>query len=279
MRRPVTCLLPLLLVGAQAPPARPEREGLLRIATSPALAALVARAAASYGKGHPGLAVQVDARGSDIAMALLYTAQADVAVIGRAATDPEVKGYEWIYRRPPAARPVFAGSGDQPEHSPSVAVLVNAANPSRAISLDELRAIYLEPGHRSDYTRAYLPDTESGTGRFLRHALFGDATLFAWSRVRETRTAAPVARQRHAIALATGPVPAGTKMIALQMTGRAWMPGEARYPLDRTVCSYGADQDAAAAGFMDFLVSAQGQALARGSGYRPLDQLPGDAAK
>lgn len=252
---------------------------MLRIATNPALASLIGREADAYRRAHPGLVVQVDARGSDIAMALLYTAQADVAVIGREATDPEVKAYEWIYRHRAAARPLFAGSAQQLEHSPSIVVLVNSANPMTAISLDELRAAYLDDRQRPGFCHAYLPNTESGTGRFLRHALFKDATLFAWARVRETRDAAPVVRDRHAIALASGPAPRGTKIIALRMRDRLWKPDENGYPLGRTIYSYGADGDQAAADFIDFMAGAEGQRLVRGSSFRPLVQAPGDVAK
>lgn len=279
MRSAFRPIVVLALLGAQAAPDRPERAGLLRIATSPALAPLVAREGGAFAKRHPGTTIRLDARGSDVAMALLYTGQADVAVIGRQATDPEVKAYQWVYRRPPVERAVFAGSEAAPGHSSSIAVIVNAASPRGSISLDELRDAYLNPGSPTRFARLYLPDTESGTGRFLRHALFADATLFAWHRVHESATSSAVRLDRAALSLADGPVPAGTRAIALRDGGRLLQRGDSDYPLTRTVFAYGADGDDAASRFMEFVRCAEGQALIAGSPYRPLTQTPDEVAK
>jgi phosphate transport system substrate-binding protein len=303
-----------LLAGsgtAQLPlPPRAAPPGLA-IATSAELAPMLRRVAQAFEAGRPGAHVTIAAVGSDVAMADLYAGRADLAVLGRQAFEPEAKAYEWIYHHPPRATAVMRGSVATAGHSPAVAVLVNAANSVGSISLDQLRAAFRgaqaprwgDLGARGRFAarpvHPIMPDSEQGTGRFLRHVLFADATLFAWDRVREVaeplhrdgtadrnggRIAAMVARDRDALALAPGPAIAGTRTIPIRVDGKDAAPdpqsvAESRYPLARSIYAYGDPHPSAEArAFLRFLLGPAGrQAIAAGP-YLPLPAADAEAA-
>jgi len=224
------------------PPARDLPANALVIATTGQLAPVLRKVAADLEHRRPGVRVLVEPVGSDVAMSDLFTHRADLAIIGRAAFDPELKAFQWIFQHPAAAWPVLEGSSSAAGHSAAVRVLVNAANPIREISVRQLDLIFR--GGKPIYWRdlgvagalgersihPIMPDTEQGSGRFIRQALFGDATLFAWSRVKEIaepihrdgsddrlnkRLAAAVARDPQAIALASAAA-AGTRTVPLE---------------------------------------------------------------
>jgi phosphate transport system substrate-binding protein len=169
----------------------------LVIATSQQLAALLQRTASELQRERPGVKISIVPVGSDVAMAELYTRQADLAIIGRAATDPEVKAFQWIYQYPPSAWAVLRGSLAAAGHSPSVRLLVNASNPITRVSPQQLELVYRgkKPVRWRDLgvkgplgrrlVHPIMPNSEQGTGRFIRDVLFKGSTLFAWERVQE----------------------------------------------------------------------------------------------
>lgn len=223
-------------------PRRPDANSLI-VATSVQLAPLMQRTAQELQRDRPGVRVSIVAVGSDVAMAELYTHRADVAVIGRVATDPEIKAYQWIYQNPPRRWTVLRGSFATPGHSPSIRLLVHASNPLREISRDQLemafrgkhplrwRDLGVSGALGGRWVHPIIPDTEQGTGRFIRDVLFKGSTLFAWDQVREiteplhrtsiddrvgNRIAAAVASDPQALAFLPGnPVP-GTRAVPLR---------------------------------------------------------------
>jgi phosphate transport system substrate-binding protein len=293
--------------GAQlAPPPRTAPPGLV-IATSPQLASTLRALATAYRVEHPEAEITVQPIGSDVAMAALYTHRADLAVIGRDATDPEAKAFEWIYLHPPASWALMRGSVASAGHSPAIGVLVNAANPLRAITPAALRAVFRDEtapswgafgvtGPRAMHQiHPILPDTEQGTGRFLRHALFADATAFAWPRVREVteplhrddggaRIAALVAKDPDAIALTGGPVLPGTRRVPLLVDGvpvalSAATVGDGRYPLARNIRAYGERGNAGIRAFLRFVLGDKGRAVIARGPYLPLDPAAAEAGR
>lgn len=253
----------ILLASAAAtlpPPARDLPANELVIATTPQLAPLLARVALELERSRCGIRVSIVPVGSDVAMAQLYTHRADLAIIGRAAYDSELKAFQWIFQHPPKAWPVVEGSRSTPGHSPAIRVIVNPANPIRNISRRQLEIAFRgdRPVRWRDLgvtgplaartVHPIMPDAEQGTGRFIRRALFEDATLFAWKRVKEfaepihrdysndslgARLAAAVARDSQAIALAPGDPATDMRTIPLQCA-RCDGHGE----IDRTVYAY-----------------------------------------
>ncbi|MDB5679494.1 PstS family phosphate ABC transporter substrate-binding protein [Sphingomonas bacterium] len=294
----------LVLLALAAPAAAqiapPERDGaIVEIATTAQLAPTLNAMAAAYRIDHPGAVIRIDAVGSDVAMARLSTGRADIAVIGRDASDPEIKAYEWVFRRPPVAIPVMLGSIATPGSSPALAVRVNASNPLREISLAQLTAAFRIGGAPPSWgsvgvagplasrtIRLVVPDMESGTGQYMRKALLADATQLDWSRAREvTEPLLPpshVDRFGAAIADAVAADPAalgvgdarplaGTRIVAIVDAGRRSVPGDAAYPLDRRVIAYASDRQRAAVGaWLAFVRSDRARAIVARGPYRAL---------
>ena len=234
-----------LLAGTGAtlpPPSRNLPANELMIATTAQIAPILRKVAIQLEQNRPGVHVVIEPVGSDVAMSELFTHRADLAIIGRRAFDPELKAFQWIHQYPAAEWPVLEGSRSSAGHSPAVRVVVNAVNPIQQISAQQLDAIFR--GDKPVYWRdlgvtghlgrravhPIMPDSEQGSGRFIRQTLFGDATLFAWSRVKEIaepihrdgsddllneRLSAAVARDPQAIALGPGGS-TGTKTVPLR---------------------------------------------------------------
>jgi len=122
--------------------------GTLVIATSAALAPALRRAAHRFEAAHAGVHVLILGQGSDVAMARLYTGQADAAVIGRDASDNEIKAYAWIYGHAPQAEALGAGSRATPGLSPALAVIVAAMAGSPALAMHRHHhAAQAKPAH------------------------------------------------------------------------------------------------------------------------------------
>lgn len=188
---------------AQALPApRHGKSGLIRIAGTPALAPVVAAWSREFLIQNPSLRIDANMTGSDVAMASLYTAKCDIALLGREATKPEIQAFEWIHRYRPRGLPILTGSVATPGCSPAVAVMVHPDNPMTSITLDQLRAAFGdEPplartwgdlglgGQWSERPiNLYAPEAESGTGRFFRARVLHESNRLVWSRMREFET-------------------------------------------------------------------------------------------
>jgi phosphate transport system substrate-binding protein len=189
----------------QPPPVDPtDAAGLIRIWGTAELRPLVERWQAAFQQTHPTARFAVNLSGSDVAMAALTTRRTDLALLGRVATDPEVKGFEWIYRYQPARVEVATGSLSVPGHSPALMVYVHRDNPLGSLTLAQLDAAFgnerlrgapatirtwgglgLTGAWADRPIHLYAPDTESGTGRFFRNAVLNDSRLLAWENLRE----------------------------------------------------------------------------------------------
>ena len=300
----IWCLALLLSAApATAQVAPPEPSGpMIEIATTAQLAPTLTALTDAYRQSHPGSAIHIAAVGSDVAMAWLYTGRADIAVIGRNATDPEVKAYEWVFRHPPTATPVMRGSVALAGRSPALALRVNAGNPVRSVTIAQLTSVFsigTTPTWRTlgatgplaaKPIHLILPDAESGTGRYLRKALLADATQFDWDRVREvSEPALPAGRDdrfNEAIANAVAAEPAalglgdasplaGTYIVAVE--GR--LPGDPDYPFERSVIAYTDPHPrSAAADWLAFVTSDAAQAIISRGPYRALRAEPASAA-
>jgi len=280
----------LLLSAGIAPPVR---QGPVVVATSPALAPVVRQLAARFAREPGGTTISVIAPGSDVAMAHLTTGKADLAVIGRPAFEQEAKAFEWVYQVPVKAHPLFAGTTARPGLSAPLAFRVNAANPLRAVTQEQLQTAFAQgdPGLTWDRLgvgtglsgktiRLVMPDSESGTGRFLRARVLADQVQFPWSRVTEVsvsgpradqfgaRIAAAVARDPQALGVGD-PLPVkGTRVLAVVVEGKAYLPGQAGYPYGRTIMAYDAPSPRPEIGaFVRFLGSPAARAELARAGF------------
>lgn len=204
------------------PPVDTAKPGVIRIAGPATLAPLVARWREAFQKTHPTVRIEAQLDGSDVALAALYTRRTDLALLGRKATEAEVKAYEWVYRRKPAAVEIATGSLDRAGHSPALALFVHRDNPLASLTLAQLDALFSFERRRgapaalttwgnlglggawaAAPVRLYAPDTESGTGRFFRAAALGDSRSLHWDRITEFTDMSPLRAPSHDAAART----------------------------------------------------------------------------
>ncbi len=150
-------------------------------------------------------------------MAALYTGQADVVLMGREATESEVKAFEWVYRYRPTAVPILTGSVDRVGQAPALVVFVHRDNPIEALSLAQLDGIFgtardhgwhdgqpvpaaargpdrdirqwgqlgLDGAWSRRAIRLYTPMAESGSGKFFRLRVLADSNRMHWDALQE----------------------------------------------------------------------------------------------
>ena len=245
--------------------------GPLRIEGPVEMKAVAERWIAGFNKQHPETVVQLRLRGTDVGLGALTTGRADIALAGRDATAPEVKGFEWIYRYQPMAVDVMSGSLDRPGHSAALAVLVHRDNPLNQISVAQLARLFaptppavlhawgeigLGEGWAQHPVHLAMPGAETGTGAFFRDRVLASARALPWDQVTEAQgqtepetasgLAAFVAQDRDALAVAPlgDWLPVGVKVLPLAAAGQAATPPTAdavisrRYALGRVVHAY-----------------------------------------
>ncbi len=293
-------LAPVPLWAQTLPPPVHGLPGRIRLAGTPAMAQVAAEWARAFTMRNPGIEVTLALHGSDVAMAGLYTATCDIALIGREATKPEVQAFEWVYRFRPTGIPVLKGSVATPGQSPALAVMVHPGNPVASLRVDDLRAAFGDEGTRTrrwgdlglggDWAERpinlHAPEAESGTGRHFRATVLGNSNRLAWPRFREypvpprpeAAEAEAAAALHHALArdpegLAIGA--AGASVRSVPIVGNDGVPVSldaasvqaGRYPLARSVMAY----HAASAGrpvhretlaFLRFMLTPEAQLLA-----------------
>jgi phosphate transport system substrate-binding protein len=112
--------------------------GVIRVWGNPSLRVTARHWAEEFDAGHPHARVALHMTGSDTGMAGLYSGEADVALLGRAATDSELQAFEWVFRHPPTcieASPRRSGISGGPPRDPG--------DPSRGRPL----FVYFNSGH------------------------------------------------------------------------------------------------------------------------------------
>lgn len=295
--------------GLPPPPAE-SPPGVLRVWSSPQLAEVAGVWAEAFEERYPEVDVRLHSTGSDTAMAGLYTAEADIALIGRDATSSEQKAFEWVFRYKAERISVLRGSLTTAGQSPALAVLVHPTNPMNEISTDQLsRILSWEQSdiHWSDLKVkgplskqpivVFMPHAESGTGRFLRDKILGGDILLRWNSITEfsdsaaqglidtatTQSAEAVAVTPNALAIGLASVP-DTKSLAIRDgDGRPYYPDLAsvqsgNYPLARLAHAYinsppGNGMDPKVRSFLQIALSPEGQELAvNASSFLQLDQ-------
>jgi len=220
---PFLFCVPLIagMTKAPLPPAYdpPAQTGVIRLWGHPSLAAIAKRWQAAYALREPDIRIELHFEGSDVAMAGLYTGQADVALLSRRATASEIQAFEWVYQYKPARVEILTGSFDRPGSAAALVVMVNAANPLTALTLDQLNAVFSYDRARGSGAaiiiwgqvglggewqnrpiNLYSFDTDAGSGRYFREAALGGSRHLHWNRLREVK--ADPRRYPHALAAA-----------------------------------------------------------------------------
>jgi phosphate transport system substrate-binding protein len=267
---------------------------------------------AALARERHGLRLDLHMDGSALAMAGLYTGRADVALLGRDATDSELKAFEWVYHHAPTRVEIGRGSAARPGRSPALVFFVQRDNPLRGLTLAQAEAIFGAELKRGAPVRlqrweqlgvsgllagqaihAYAPDLESGTGRFFQRTVLGGSGKLNWEILREVpgsgagaKLLALLARDPQGIAVAArGDARPGVRELQLLDDRAAPLPLSdatvvaGTYPLARTVIAYvnrppGGEPTPAVAEFLRHALSESGQLALRASGYLPVGGAP-----
>jgi phosphate transport system substrate-binding protein len=136
-------------------------------------------------------------------MAGLYTGQSDITVMGREATESEVKAFEWVFQYEPERVEIMTGSVDRAGKSPALVVFVHQNNPIDRLTMPQLEAVFAHgPGPTltpirmwsqldirdtcaGQPIRLYAPMAESGTGTFFRMKALGATNKMNWEHLTE----------------------------------------------------------------------------------------------
>jgi len=208
--------IPASAHGIAPPPHRPPA-GMLRIWGHPQAAMWLSQQTQRFQRRHPSIRIQANLTGSDVGMAGLYTGQADIVLMGREATESEIKAFEWVYRYRPTAVPIMTGSLDHPGRAPALVVFVHRDNPLTELSLTQLDGIFGtarehgwenetpvlsgargrerdirlwgQLGLQGEWTQTpiqiYMPMSESGSGRFFRQRVLAQSNRMHWEAITE----------------------------------------------------------------------------------------------
>ncbi|HEV2271064.1 MAG TPA: substrate-binding domain-containing protein [Steroidobacteraceae bacterium] len=142
---------------ASSPGHPPER--VIRVWGNPDFQPLAQRWAQRFRAGHRQDRIALHMTGNDTGMAGLYTGEADIALLGRAATDSELQAFEWVFRRPPACTEIAARDIDLASQAPrgrSFYVYLDAgpgAQPEAPAFLQYILSQGGRTGHRCAPTR------------------------------------------------------------------------------------------------------------------------------
>lgn len=194
-----TCL-PLLLSPAwEVVHAAAGEPPVLRIWGPAAMSGIVQRWTEGFRAEHPEIRVEARLMGSDTAVPGLYSGQADIALLGREPGITDENGF----LRPKGYRftryELMGGSLDMPGQSPALAALVDRDLPLQAMTLAQLaQAVLCAEAHTGRMrwgdlgatgswaarpVRVFLPDLDSGTGRFFVQRVTRGSYRLDWTRV------------------------------------------------------------------------------------------------
>lgn len=215
----LACLATSAFAALPPPAAPPEAAGVVRVWGPAELQPLLRRWQAVFGRTHPTARFASRVAGSDAGLPGLYTASADLALLGREATPAEVKAFEWIFRYKPTALEIATGSLDRAGCSPALVLYVHRDNPLATLTLAQADALFgserlrgapaavrtweqLGVGGRwqGQPIHLYAPDMEEGTGRFFRSVVLRDSRMLDWEQLREFPDQPPPGRGHDAAA-------------------------------------------------------------------------------
>jgi len=220
-------------------------------------------------------AIEIDAAGSATAFADLIAGTCDIGMASRAIHADEMQ----------RAQAANLGDLTEPGHETvigldGVAVIVNAKNPAREMSVAQLSALFsasatIWPGTNAPVT-LYARDDQSGTFDAFKSIVLGDRAL-ASSATRFADSAAlanAVASDEHAIGFVGMPYVRGVGALAISDAGAAILPSAFTvatedYPLSRRLYLYttSATTHPLAQDFVGFAVGVEGQKAVANAGF------------
>ena len=265
--------------GSTAATAAPAAAGgALTIKGSDTMVILGQQWAEAYMKKNPSTRIQVTGGGSGTGIAALLNGTTEIAMSSRAIKPAEAQQVQTRHKVE-AQQTAVARDG--------VTFYVNEASPVRALTLEQLKAIYLgdvknwkEVGGPDAPIVVYSRENSSGTYVFVKDEVLGGED-FASEALTLPGTAAvvnAVAKEKHGIGFGGAAYGKGIRELAVKVGAEEVAPSQeniqsGRYPLSRDLYFYtrGAPSGAAKA-FMDFALSPEGQGIVTQVGYFPLKQ-------
>lgn len=304
-----------LATAATIPPESGARPGVVRIWASEPMREVVTRWVAGVRAAHPQLRIESAFPGTDVAIAGLPSGKCDIALLGREATPTEIKAFEWPFHYKPTRVELMTGGIDRPGTSPALVVFVHRESSVASLTLAQLDAIVGVERRRGAPAElriwgdlgvtgpqaarpihVYLPDTETGTGRYFRAAVLGDSRKLHWERIQEftedattrdteRKTLTALARDPDGLAAASfiDAMPAGLKAVPLAVAdGQPPIAPDGpsvasrTYPLSRAIIAYVNRQpnqpvNSDVQAFLEYVLSGAGiEDVAADRGYLPL---------
>lgn len=267
-------------------------------------------------KTHPGVRFENDLYGDASGIGSLYTGTGELAILDREASFIEVDAYQQGTGYDPFRIAVARGAVSLARHAPALKVYVNKENPLTHLTISQLDGIF-DADHRlskksyktwgdlgltGDWVdkpiQMYAPGIQSAEMQFFERAAMKGSqkfscclTVFGPIAVNVSpgaQVATFIANDRYGIGLSAEPssavkaVPLSANEEAAPAPATAENITAGTYPLARTVYVYVNRKPKSPLApelkaFLEYIVSAQGQALTKAGGYLPLS--PEDAAK
>ncbi|NMO17175.1 phosphate ABC transporter substrate-binding protein [Pyxidicoccus fallax] len=248
----------------------------LTVKGSDTMVLLGQRWAETFMKKDPSMRIQVTGGGSGTGIAALVNGTTDIAMSSRAIKPAEAQQVQSRHKAE-AQETAVARDG--------VTFYVHESNPVRALSLEDLRAIYLgdvknwkQVGGADAPIVVYSRENSSGTYVFVKEAVLKGED-FAPEALTLPGTAAvvnAVSKEKNGIGFGGAAYGKGIRELAVKVGADEVAPSQeniqsGRYPLSRDLFFYtrGAPSGAAKA-FMDFALSAEGQGIVSQVGYFPV---------
>jgi phosphate transport system substrate-binding protein len=266
--------------GAGAPdasaPATTAAGGTLTIKGSDTMVILGQQWAEAFMKKNPSMRVQVTGGGSGTGIAALLNGTTEIAMSSRAIKPAEAQQVQTRHKAE-AQQTAVARDG--------VTFYVHESSPVRALTLEQLRAIYLgdlknwkEAGGPDAAIVVYSRENSSGTYVFVKDEVLKgeDFTPDALTLPGTAAVVNAVSKEKHGIGFGGAAYGKGIRELAVKVGNDEVAPSQeniqsGRYPLSRDLFFYtrGAPSGTAKA-FMDFALSPEGQAIVTQVGYFPV---------
>jgi phosphate transport system substrate-binding protein len=250
--------------------------GTLTIKGSDTMVILTQRWAEEFMKKNPGVKIQVTGGGSGTGISALINATTEIATSSRPMKDAE---QEKLRARFSTAGTEIAMAKD------GLTIFVNEKNPLNAITMEQLKSIYLgdvtnwkDLGGADAPIVLYSRENSSGTYVFFKDNVLAGADFAATAQMLPGTAAVvnAVAKEKNGIGYGGAAYTKGLKALKIKTKTGDISADEAsvksgKYPLSRDLYFYlqrkpGGDAKA----FIDFCLSAEGQALVTKVGYFPL---------
>lgn len=241
------------------------------------------RLAEDFMKVHPDLTVQVTGGGSGTGMAALINGTTDIANASRAMKDAErVQVAERRGAEPVEIKVALDG----------IAVFVHRDNPIQALSIEQLKRIYLgevhnwsELGGEDRRMVLYGRENSSGTYAYFKERVLDEEDFAAEMQTLPGTAAVVNAVAQDPKAIGFGGIAYGGGIRHVPVRADAGSPAvlpteedvvSGRYPISRPLFMYTAGAPTGNVKvFIDYALSDEGQAVAAKVGYYPLPRSPG----